>query len=104
MSETKNSEIQNIMQIILAAGDAQNEAKEALDCLAEGNDDVAKELLGKARENINNAHAIHAGFLTHVMDVEVNVLLVHALDHLTMAEVFQTMAEKTLNILERRLS
>lgn len=104
MSENNNTELQNIMQIILAAGDAQNQSKEAMDLIAQGKDEEAREKLSQARENINAAHAVHAGFLTHVMDVEVNVLLVHALDHLTMAELLQTMADKTLNIVERRLS
>ncbi len=97
-----SKELNLIMQIILHAGDAQNDALEAFDFIADNKDDLAKEKLVSSKNKINEAHAVHQGFLTKDINANTSLLLVHALDHLTKAEVYHTAAEKVLAILERR--
>ena len=64
-----------IMQIILHAGDAQNDALEALDLIADSKDDEAKEKLLSSRKKINDAHAVHQDFLTKDINANTSLFL-----------------------------
>ena len=94
-------EMDQIMQMILLAGDAQTAALGAFDCIADGRYGEAESKLTEARKSISQAHRIHAGFLTQVADMQPNVLLIHALDHLTMATIYTTLAEKMAVVVKK---
>ncbi|WP_288734863.1 PTS lactose/cellobiose transporter subunit IIA [uncultured Enorma sp.] len=85
MDETK---YETAMQIIMHAGNAKSAALMAIDAAAEGNFEEAEAQLKEADAEMQQAH--HVQFdLTQAEacgeSVEVNIILVHAEDHLAMA-------------------
>lgn len=103
MDETK---YENAMQIILHAGNAKSAALMAIDAAAEGDFEQAEANLKEAQEEIHEAHGVQFGLIqgeANGTPVEVNIILVHAQDHLSMAFMASDMAER-LVALYRRVS
>jgi PTS system cellobiose-specific IIA component len=75
-------------QLISTAGDARSSAMEAIKKAREFKFDEAEDLLKKANETLIKAHNIQTSLLTNEANGkknDINIILIHALDHLTMA-------------------
>ena len=94
--------------LIAQAGDARSKAYEALASAKKGNFEQAEELIAQAEASVLEAHHIQTSLLAKEADgdhTEVNVMLVHAQDHLMtailakeliaeMIEMYQAMSER----------
>lgn len=90
--------------LIANAGEAKGLAFDALSKAKEGNFDEAKELIEKSKEEMHKAHAFQTQLITQEasgQSVEMNVLLVHAQDHLMNAMNFQQLTEEFIQLYER---
>lgn len=73
--------------IIAEAGDSKAQSMEAIRCAKEGRFDEAEEHLKNAQEKMNEVHNTQTELFTEEANgnpTDVNVILVHAQDHLTM--------------------
>lgn len=87
--------------LILNAGNAKSKALMAVEAAREFDFEEAEKLLAEAAEDMSNAH--HSQFEMIQKEaagesVAVNVLLVHAQDHLTMAMMARDNAEEFINL------
>lgn len=94
--------------LIAQAGDARSKAYEALASAKKGNFEQAEELIAQAETSVLEAHHIQTLLLAKEANgdhTEVNVMLVHAQDHLMtailakeliaeMIEMYQAMSER----------
>ncbi len=88
-------------QIITAAGTAKGYAMEAIEKAREYKFNEAEELIEKAREQFNTSHEIQTNLLTLEAQGKrnsVNIIMVHAQDHLTMANMAAENACEFLNL------
>lgn len=86
-------------ELILHAGNAMSLSMESLYDARENRFEEAEEKLLQADKEINEAHKIQSDLLFKMANnekVEVDVLLVHAQDHLSMAMVTRNFAEEIL--------
>lgn len=88
-------------ELIMNAGNAKSKAMMAVEAAREFDFEEAEKLLQEAEEDMSNAH--HSQFEMIQQEaagesVEVNVLLVHAQDHLTMAIMAKDNAEEFINL------
>lgn len=98
MDETK---YQDAMTIILHAGNAKAFAMEAIDDSETGDFEAAETALENARSEMGAAHAMQFGMVQHEAagePVDVNIILVHAQDHLTMAIQSIDFAERFIKL------
>lgn len=90
--------------LIAHAGAAKSEALEAIDLAVEGNFAEAEEKIARGREEMIEAHDAHFGLIQKEAGgdhVDVTIMLVHALDHLTMAIMSLDMAERFVSVLKK---
>lgn len=94
--------------LIAQAGDARSKAYEALAAAKKGDFEQAEELIAQAEASVLEAHYIQTSLLAKEANgdhTEVNVMLVHAQDHLMtailakeliaeMIEMYQAMSER----------
>ena len=95
---------ENAMQIILHAGNAKAAALMAVDEAAEGNFDAAQAQLDEAQNEMHEAHHLQLSLIQDEANgdsVEVNIILVHAQDHLSMAFTASDMAERFIALYTR---
>lgn len=93
--------VETSMEIIADAGDGKSQAMEALHAAKKGDFDRAGELLKKAHASIVKAHKNHSGLLFHDADkndVQVTMLMVHAADHLSGADIIESMAVEMVQL------
>lgn len=87
--------------IIAEAGDSKGYAMDAIRAARTGNFEQAAELLKQADEAMARAHDTQFDLLqreTNGNPAKVNVLLVHAQDHMTMAIVARDLAEEMIEL------
>ena len=93
-----------IMTIIANAGDSRNCSLEAIECAKLGNFEEANKLLKKAEDALLVSHRDHTVILTNsakkTSEVTVTFILVHAANHLSIAEVSLDMAKNFVDILK----
>lgn len=92
------------MQLIAAAGDAKGCAFEALTEANEGNFERAEELLKEATAATLPVHKEQMQLITATAngeDVPINVLLVHAQDHLMNSELAQDLIKELITLYKR---
>lgn len=101
------NDVNNIAcQIIAYAGDAKSMFLEALDAADSGEVETADKMMKDGGEAIVKAHEIHTKLL--VMEaqnsdsVKMTLMLVHASNHLAIAEATQNFSEKLLKIYKRK--
>lgn len=85
------------MQMILHSGNSRGDSSEAIECLKEKQFDKATELLENAKSDLLLAQKTHAELLrtmTNDEAIPMNLLLVHAEDHVASSEVVLTMANE----------
>ncbi|WP_110954636.1 PTS lactose/cellobiose transporter subunit IIA [Anaerosinus massiliensis] len=93
-----NSE-QIVFTMILHAGDARSHALEALRCARKGEFSKAEDLMGKAKAELIEAHHIQTELLqaeSRGEKQEVNLLLIHAQDHLMTAILAKDLIEEMI--------
>ncbi|WP_242363728.1 PTS lactose/cellobiose transporter subunit IIA [Limosilactobacillus antri] len=92
------------MQLMINAGDAKEEAHQALRAARDGDFDLAKEKLTAAREKLNVAHNVQTAMLTDEAQgkaVQLTLLVVHAQDHLMTAITYVDLAEELVALYDR---
>lgn len=92
-------------QLIAAAGTARSLAYQALEAAKRGEFDVVDDLMGQSKEAVVGAHHIQTGLLTQEArgnHLEVDVLLVHAQDHLMTAMLAQELAGELIELYRSR--
>ena len=104
--ETREEDNNIACQIIAYAGDAKSMFLEALDEADEGHLETAEEMMKEGAQAIVKAHEIHTQLL--VMEardpesVQITLMLVHASNHLSVAEATQNFAEKMLRLYQKK--
>ena len=74
--------------IIGSAGDAKSHAEEAVECAKNGDFDGAEMHMEKANEGLTQAHKAQTDLIfkaSNGEEIDINIFLIHAQDHLTMA-------------------
>ncbi len=92
------------MQLIAAAGDAKGCAFEALTEANDGNFERAEELLKEATAATLPVHKEQMALISAMAngeDVPVNVLLIHAQDHLMNSELAQDLIKELITLYKR---
>ncbi len=98
-----NSE-QIVFTIIMHAGDARSHALEALRYAREGNSDEAEKSMAKAKTELVEAHHIQTELLqaeARGEKQEINLLLIHAQDHLMTAILAKDLIEELMLIYKK---
>lgn len=88
-------------EIILYAGNSQSASLMALESAREKDFNNAEEQLSIARNELHKAHQVQTNLLQAFAGgekKEIDVLMVHAQDHLTMASILRTISEEFTNI------
>ncbi len=88
-------------QIISTAGAAKSESMLAIRAAREGDQAGAKEALARADEVLHEAHSLQTDLITaeaRGQAVPVNVILIHAQDHLTGAILIRDLAEEFVHL------
>lgn len=91
-------------QMIAEAGDAKSDAMRAIKAAREGNFEEAGKLLESAKEKNGRAHDLQFDMVQQEVSgtpVDVNIILVHAQDHMTMALVMCDMAEEMIELYKK---
>ena len=97
-------EYEKAFQMIAAAGNAKSNAMLAIRAAREGDFESAHTLLKDADHDIHTAHSTQTDMLTEEArgnQVKVNIILVHAQDHLTGALLTRDLAEELVKIHEK---
>lgn len=98
-----NTEIS--FSIILHAGNATNACVEAMQKAKEKNYDKAEKLLAEAAVEINLAHQVQKDLLVDVANnkkMVIDIILIHAQDHLTSAMTLKIVAEEIIELYRTR--
>ena len=91
-------------QIIVHAGESRSLSSEAMDAIEAYEFERAEELLEKANEQFLECHQIQTDLLTAEANGEnnnVNVILVHSQDHLTMATMAMDNARRYMKLYKK---
>lgn len=91
-------------KIIAVAGNAKSSSLMAIRESREGNFDQAAELLAEADRDLHEAHDIQTKMLqseARGTQVQLNIILVHAQDHLTGAMLIRDLADEFVEINKR---
>ncbi|HIR91198.1 MAG TPA: PTS lactose/cellobiose transporter subunit IIA [Candidatus Limicola stercorigallinarum] len=95
------SKYENALQIILHAGNAKSSALMAIDAAHDGNFDEADKLLSEAQSEMTAAHKFQFELTqaeANGQPVDINIILLHAEDHLTMAIMASDLAERFIEL------
>lgn len=93
-----------IMNLIIFSGDARSYSMEAIQLAKTGKIEEAKELLGKAGEQLGEAHHSQTTLIQNEAagnKAEVSLLLVHAQDHLMTTITLKDMATEFVELYSR---
>lgn len=94
---------QCVMAIIAFAGDSQSYSRQAIEAARNSRFDEAGAFINEAKENALRSHQAHTELLTTsaANELQVNFLMVHASNHLSVAEMLITMAELFIELSKR---
>lgn len=96
-----DSKYQLAFDLIMKAGNAKSDAMMAIDAAKDGDFKEAEEYLAKAEAEMREAHQAQMDMIQQEAQgnpVEVNIILVHAQDHLTMAIMAKDFAEQFIDL------
>ncbi|QUI22098.1 PTS lactose/cellobiose transporter subunit IIA [Vallitalea pronyensis] len=96
---------QQIMSLIISSGQARSNAQEALMEAKKGNFDLAKEKMKCADQSILDAHKVQTSLLSMEAKgelVQMNILMVHAQDHLMTGMLAIDMIKELIEIYESK--
>lgn len=91
-------------ELVSLAGDAKNDAHEAIKAARAGEFTMANDLVISANKKMGAAHEHQMGLVRSEIDgeqVELNIILVHAQDHLVMAMMMRDMAEELIEVYQQ---
>ena len=94
-----------IMNLIMYGGDARSQSLMAIQTAREGDFTEALALLKSADESINKAHVIQTKLIQDEVrgeKTEVNLLMVHAQDHLMNAMTVCDLAREIIDIIKEK--
>jgi PTS system cellobiose-specific IIA component len=94
---------EDVMTIIAYSGEAKSFALKAIQLARKKDFTGAEEALKKCQDNLETAHKSSSGLLVQEAqenDVVVSLLMVHALDHFSNAEVTQEIAQELVYLHE----
>ena len=94
-------EYQEAFQLIAFAGDSKSDSMRAIAEAKKGNYEEAEELLKSAEEKLNKSHVAQFDLIQKEAGgdkVPVNIILVHAQDHVTMAIMMKDIAAEILDL------
>lgn len=97
--------VERIVYIIANAGDSKSCSMAAMECAKNGDFEEANHLLKESSEALHRAHVEHTQLLTEDAkgeNIEVTLLLVHASNHLSVAEVSLDFVREIIALYERR--
>lgn len=101
MSEDMEAIYEASFTLIGVAGDSKAESMQAIECAKTGDFEGARQHLAAADEAMVKAHDAQTEMLQQEAEgnpVAVNIILVHAQDHLTMAQVARDMADQFVSL------
>lgn len=104
MSDINEKDYELAFQIITYAGDAQSSAIEAIAACEQYDFDKAEELIDAANKSYIKCHEIQTNMFTNEANgqkTNVNIILVHAQDHLTMANLRIGEAKNTMKLYKK---
>ncbi len=104
MPERSDDIMEIVMTLIMHGGDARSSSMEAIHAAKADNFDLAKEKIEGADIAIKEAHKIQTDLLTQEASgesVSINLLLVHAQDHLMSAMTYRDLAEEMIELYKR---
>lgn len=104
MSENNSELMEIIMHLIMHGGDARSSSMEAIQAAKKADFTLAEEKIARADEAIKEAHVIQTDLLTQESagnPVEVNLLMIHAQDHLMTALTYRDLAEEMVDLYRR---
>lgn len=87
--------------LIATAGNSKGKAFEAIEAAREHRFDDARQLIAESDDEFKGAHKLQFSLLQQEaknQPVDVNIILVHAQDHLTMAMVARDLAEELVEV------
>lgn len=93
--------VEKSMEIIAQGGEGKSLAMMAIQKAREGSFAEAEEFLKQAHEVIVKCHQSHSELLFYDaehQDLQFSMLLVHAADHLTSADMAEAMAEEIIHL------
>ena len=88
-------------QVIMNAGNSKSSSMMAIEAAREFNFEEAQRLLKEADKDLREAHHVQTELIQQESQgsgVNVNIILVHSQDHLTMAMITRERAEEILNL------
>ena len=95
------SKYENALQIILHAGNAKSAALMAIDAAHDGDFEEAEKQLAEAQSEMSAAHKMQFELTQAEANgntVDINIILIHAEDHLTMATMASDFAERFIEL------
>lgn len=101
MENHEDERIKRLFEMIGHAGSAKSDAMEAIQTAKKGCFEQAEALLEQARQSLNAAHGIHFGMLSERANGDgepMDIMAVHAQDHLSMATVTIDMAQEIVEL------
>ncbi|OJF93819.1 PTS lactose/cellobiose transporter subunit IIA [Alkalibacterium sp. 20] len=104
MPERRDQMMEIAMTLIMHGGDARSSAMEAIHAAKVDKFNLAEEKIRDADAAIKKAHRVQTDLLTQEASgetVEINLLLVHAQDHLMNAMTYRDMAEEMIDLYKR---
>ncbi|QDO91006.1 PTS lactose/cellobiose transporter subunit IIA [Dolosigranulum pigrum] len=93
--------METTMTLITYGGNAKSSAMEAIYAAKESNFELAEKKLEEASESLKKAHNSQTALLTQEASgdsVELNLLMVHAQDHLMNAITFKDLATELIDV------
>ncbi|MER2063714.1 MAG: PTS lactose/cellobiose transporter subunit IIA [Alkalibacterium sp.] len=104
MPERREEIMEVVMTLIMHGGDARSSAMEAIHAARDDDYERAQKKLDGADESIKQAHRVQTNLLAQEasgQNIEINLLLVHAEDHLMNAMTYRDLAEEIIELYKR---
>ena len=100
--EEQNLE-ESLVFIIANAGDSKSNSLVAIEAARNGDFDKARKLLSLSEESLEKAHNLHTELLSLEAKAKLNVtlLMVHDSNHLSIADISQTLASEIVYLHEK---
>lgn len=102
--ETSEKVYELAFNIIVHAGESRSLSSEAMDAAENYDFEKAEELLQKANEEFLKCHEVQTDMLTREANGEkneINIILIHAQDHLTMATMAMDNARRLMGLYKK---
>lgn len=98
---TNSDDLQTVMGLIINGGNAKSSAFEAIHAAKTGDFDLAQKKLKEADQFLVDAHNVQTQMLTNEANgqhAQVNLLMVHAQDHIMNAITFRDLAGEIVDL------